>query len=53
MPDVDMPEGFVPFNPEGHELNERLAEKSNAARAALNAREAAATAYAASREEAR
>ena len=34
VPDVDMPEGFVPFNPEGHELNERLAEKSNAARAA-------------------
>ena len=51
VPDVDMPEGFVPFNPERHELNKALAEKSDAARAALDAREAAATAYAASRED--
>lgn len=44
VPDVFLPEGFQPMNPEGFEQNKRLAAKSNAARDAWHARLAAAEA---------
>mmetsp|Transcript_27553 Transcript_27553/g.44079 ORF Transcript_27553/g.44079 Transcript_27553/m.44079 type:complete len:212 (+) Transcript_27553:261-896(+) len=45
VPNVELPEGFQPMNPDGFERNKRLADKSNAALAAFAARQAAAAAY--------